>query len=41
MPVLSTLMKNITFQNSATLLWRKARPSSLFSLTGDGRLGIA
>jgi len=30
-------MKNMTFQNRATLAWRKARSSSLFSLLiGDG-----
>jgi hypothetical protein len=39
MPQLRRLMKNITFQNSAVLVWRKARPSSPFSLTGDG-LGV-
>jgi hypothetical protein len=33
------MMKKVTFQKSATLLWRKARPSSLSSLK-DERLGL-
>ena len=34
-------MKNMTFQNRATLVWRKLRSSSLFSLLGEAlRLDI-
>jgi hypothetical protein len=35
-PLLSRVMKNSTFQKSVTRACRKARPSSLFSLLGDG-----
>jgi hypothetical protein len=36
-PLLNRTMKKITFQNSATLVWRNARSSSSFSLPDEGR----